>query len=131
MNRDYLGELPKNFIDEKKELLQAGITSWERVKQLTDEELLDFVQRGRATTRNLNRLRGMATLICEFDIPNELASLLLHSGLASKKAIASCTPHEIIKKAGSLERLLNTGRKPLIDLIKAKALVQQAKAGKY
>ena len=58
----------------------------------------------------------MATLICEVNLSQSEASLLLHAGVPSVQALASLTPSELIHKTGRLERQLNTGRKPYVDM---------------
>ena len=86
-----LKDLPKHFQEEQKQLLEQGITDWISLKNLKDEELFLIAQKGLATTKNLMRLRGIATLICDINISHPEAALLLHSGIASVKALASLT----------------------------------------
>ncbi len=127
MDDDKIGVLPQNFLQEKKELFSEGITTWEELMKLEDKKLFHIVQKGLSTTRNLNRLRGMARLISELRISSQEAAILMHTGIASIEALASITPEELMKQAGRLERKLKSGRKPVIDLIKANCLIQSAK----
>ena len=69
----------------------------------------------------------IAYFICSLNIePNE-AALLMHSGLTSNKAISRLSPHELLQKTGRFERILQTGRVPIIDLNKAHVLIEKAK----
>ena len=61
----------------------------------------------------------MATLICEINLSQPEAALLLHAGIPSVKVLASLTPQEVLQKTGRLERQLNTGKKSCLDLSKA------------
>ena len=96
--------------------------------QLTDNEINQITQKTFATRKNLRRLRCIAILICELEISQGEAALLMHSGVASSKALASLTPQELFNKTGRLERALKTGRKPIVDLEKAHLLIEKAKA---
>ena len=102
--------------------------SWTSIKDLKDEEINEITKSSLATCRNLKRLRCIAILICELNLSPEDGALLMHSGIASIKALASLTPQELLLKTGRLERLLNTGRKPVVDLPKAHSWIQAAKA---
>ena len=94
---------------------------------LKDEEIYLIVQESLATSRNLKRLRCIAMFICKIDISQGEASILMHSGIASIKALEVLTPQELLQKTGRLERLLGTGRTPIINLHKANLLIQKAK----
>ena len=120
-------DLPQHLQEEEKQLRLHGINNWFLVKDLQDEKLLEIAKRSRATTRNLKRIRGMATLICEINLSQSEASLLLHAGVPSIQALASLTPSELIKKTGRLERQLNIGRKPYVDIKKASNWTKNAK----
>ena len=122
--------LPSHFQEEENQLRLKGINNWLELKSLNDEELFGIVQKSRASTRNLIRLRGMATLICEINISQIEAALLLHAGIASITALASMTPSELIHKTSRLERQLRTERKPYVDLIKAQSWIKSAKKAK-
>tara|TARA_B100001250_G_C19031676_1_gene457749 strand:+ start:90 stop:326 length:237 start_codon:yes stop_codon:yes gene_type:complete len=73
------------------------------------------------------RLRCIAYFICTLGIELNEAALLMHSGMISSESIARLTPQELVKKTGRFERILNTGRIPLIDLTKAHFLIEKAK----
>ena len=83
-----LGTLPQSFRDEQRELGQAGIHTWGALQQLSDQQLSQLCRSGRASARNLKRLRGMADLVCCLDLPPEDAALLMHAGIATVAALA-------------------------------------------
>ena len=123
-----LNHPPKHFEKEIKVLNSIGIDSWKRLKDLTDINLYKLVSRYNCSVNNLKKLRGVASLICELNIPQEEAALLIHSGIGSCSALAKYTPHELVNRAGRLERKLMTGRDPLINLRKASQLIDKAKS---
>ena len=126
-HKDPFINLPKNFNEEKKILLSLGINSWTNLKDITNNNIFAITRNSLANERNLKRLRCIAMFICELDVSQQEAAILMHSGISSIKALASLTPQELFTKTGRLERLLNTGRKPALDLKKANFLIQAAK----
>ncbi len=119
--------MPKSFYQEEKILMKNNIKTWNSLLSISDEEIHKMIYRSLGSVRNLKRLRCMAYFICTLDIePNE-AALLMHSGLISNKAISRLSPQELVKKTGRFERILQTGRIPLIDLNKANLLIEKAK----
>ena len=127
-NKSFFANLPRNFHAEANSLRLKGIKSWTSLKDLKNEEINEITRSSLASSRNLKRLRCIANLICELNVSPEDAALLMHSGIASIKALASLTPQELLLKTGRLERLLRTGRKPVVDLKKANSWIQIAKA---
>ena len=121
-----LENLPKHLREEIKQLQGRGINDWLSLKALKDKELFALGRKSLATTRNLKLLRGMATLICQINVSESEAALLLHAGISSIEALTSLTPSELVNKVGRLERQLNTGRKPYVDLRVAKSWIQSA-----
>ena len=124
--RDFEG-LSKNFQDEVRQLKSKGFNNWGSLENLQDKELHRIAQNSRATTRNLIILRGMATFICQINLSQSEAALLLHAGIASLNSLSSLTPSEVIKRTGRLERQLNLGRKPYVDLRIAREWIENAK----
>ncbi len=122
-----LNKLPKNLRDEEKKLRQKGISTWEEIKNLDDEEINVLAENSLCTVQNFNRLRGMASIICEIQISQKDAALLMHSGVASLKALAGLTPEQLVRQTGRLERQLISGNKPSLELAEAHYLIQQAK----
>ena len=122
-----LKDLPKHFQEELKQLQEKGIDNWYLLKKLNDSDLFLLTQKSLATTRNLRFLRGMASLICEINLSQSEAALLLHSGVPSVEVLASLTPSEVIHKIERLERQLKTGRKTYVDLKTASNWIESAK----
>ncbi len=122
-----LKDLPKHFQEEEKQLHAYGIFDWNSLKNLKDEDLFLITQRSLATSKNLFRLRGMATLIGELNLSQAEAALLLHSGIPSAKALASLTPLEVIKKTSRFTRQLYRENGNLINLVKVNSWIKNAK----
>ena len=120
-------ELPQSFRREHQELLRAGITTWPAVQAIDELQLSRLASSGLASARNLKRLRGIATLVCALDLPPQDAALLMHAGIASISALASCTPERLMRQTGRLERSLGTRRQAVVDLNVARDWIQRAK----
>ena len=126
-NKLFLKNIPKSFYQEEKILLSYDIKTWDTLSSITDEEINNMINGSLGSVRNLKRLKCIAYFICSLNIePNE-AALLMHSGLTSNKAISRLSPHELLQKTGRFERILQTGRVPIIDLNKAHVLIEKAK----
>ncbi len=119
--------LSSNFRQEQNTLLSMGLGTWNVVAALRDEELNSIVKKSHSTLSNLKRIRGIARLVCELDIESFEASLLLHAGISSVKSLSLLNPEDLIRQTGRLERILNTRRAPLLDLARAKYLINKAK----
>tara|TARA_B100000965_G_scaffold370890_1_gene359367 strand:- start:202 stop:597 length:396 start_codon:yes stop_codon:yes gene_type:complete len=126
-NKLFFKNIPKSFYQEKKILLSNNINSWESLLSITDEQINKMIYGSLGSVRNIKRLRCIAYFICTLNIELNEASLLMHSGLISNKAISRLSPQELVQKTGRFERILKTGRIPLIDLKKAHALIEKAK----
>tara|TARA_B100001113_G_scaffold342051_1_gene327828 strand:- start:498 stop:908 length:411 start_codon:yes stop_codon:yes gene_type:complete len=126
-NKLFLKNIPKSFYQEEKILLSNNINSWESLLSITDEQINKMIYGSLGSVRNIKRLRCIAYFICTLNIELNEASLLMHSGLISNKAISRLSPQELVQKTGRFERILKTGRIPLIDLKKAHALIEKAK----
>jgi len=126
-NRLLLKNIPKSFYQEEKILLSNNIKTWDSLLTITDEEINKMIYGSLGSVRNLKRLKCIAYFICTLNIELNEASLLMHSGLSSNKAISRLSPQELVQKTGRFERFLKTGRIPLIDLKKAHVLIEKAK----
>ena len=122
-----LADLPQSFRHERSELLEAGIDSWASIRNLDDQGLSRLARSGRASARNLHRLRGIAVLVCELDIAPQDAALLMHAGIATTQALAGCTPERLVRQTGRLERNLGTGRPAVVDLRTAGMWIRRAR----
>ena len=126
-NQLFLKNIPKNFYQEEKILISHNITTWDSLSSITEEEINRMINGSLGSVRNLKRLKCIAYFICTLNIELNEAALLMHSGLISNKAISRLSPQELVQKTGRFERILQTGRIPLIDLNKAHILIEKAK----
>ena len=94
---------------------------------MTDEEINKMIYGSLGSVRNLKKLKCIAYFICTLEIELNEAALLMNSGFISNKAISRLSPQELVQKTGRFERILKTGRIPLIDLKKAHFLIEKAK----
>ena len=120
-------DLPQSFRREKQELEEAGINDWLNLRDLNEAELSRLARSGRASPRNLKRLRAIAGLVCDLDLAPPDAALLMHAGIASRAALAATTPERVVQQTGRLERSLGTGRPAVVDLATARRWVQRAR----
>ena len=126
-NKLFIKNIPKSFYQEEKILISNNINTWDSLSSLTDKEIHKMINGSLGSIRNLQRLKYIAYFICTLDIGLNEAALLMHSGLISNKAISRLSPQELVQKTGRFERILQTGRIPIIDLKKAHVLIEKAK----
>ena len=126
-NKLFLKNIPKTFYQEEKILLSYDIKTWDTLSSITDEEINNMISGRLGSVRNLKRLKCIEYFICSLNIELNEAALLMHSRLTSNKAISRLSPHELLQKTGRFERILQTGRVPIIDLNKAHVLIEKAK----
>ena len=126
-NKLLLNNIPKNFYQEEKILLSNKIKTWDSLLSISEKQIHKMVYGTLGSVRNLQRLKCIAYFICTLDVEINEAALLMHSGFISNKAISRLSPQELVQKTGRFERFLQTGRIPLIDLNKAKFLIEKAK----
>ncbi len=120
-------DLPKSFRHEQRVLNSYGINNWNNLVSLSDQEIIKMAKGTLCSSKNLYRIRCIARFVCELDIDPGEAGLLMHSGLASVEALAYLTPEELFKRTGRLERILRTGREPIVNLEKASFWIKKAK----
>jgi len=126
-NKLNLRNIPKSFYQEEKILRSNNIKTWDSLLSITDEEINKMIHGSLGSVRNLKRLKCIAYFICTLNIELNEAALLMHSGLISNKALSRLSPQELVQRTGRFERILQTGRIPLIDLQKAHVLIEKAK----
>ena len=119
--------LPNNFKEEERVLCNKGIKTWIQLRRLTNQDINELIKASKCTYKNLNNLRAIGTLICDINLSQKEASLLIHSGIASVKALANSTPNEIIRKIEKLERLLKIDNSSKIKISLAKEWINKAK----
>ena len=122
-----MNDLPQSFRHEQADLAAAGIDTWSDLRDLSDLELSRLVRTGRSSARNLHRLRGMAVLVCDLELAPQDAALLMHAGIASASALATCTPERLVRQTGRLERSLGSGRRAVVDLRVAQNWIRRAR----
>ena len=122
-----LRDLPQSFRREQEELKAAGLEHWEELRDLSDIGLSRLCRSGRASARNLKRLRAIAGLVCDLDLAPQDAALLMHAGIASRAALAGSTPERLVQQTGRLERSLGTGRPAVVDLPTARRWIERAR----
>ena len=122
-----LRDLPQSFRREQEELEAAGLEHWEELRDLSDIGLSRLCRSGRASARNLKRLRAIAGLVCDLDLAPQDAALLMHAGIASRAALAGSTPERLVQQTGRLERSLGTGRQAVVDLTTARRWIERAR----
>ena len=122
-----LRDLPQSFRREQQELEAAGLEHWEELRDLSDIGLSRLCRSGRASVRNLKRLRAIAGLVCDLDLAPQDAALLMHAGIASRAALAGSTPERLVQQTGRLERSLGTGRSAVVDLPTARRWIERAR----
>ena len=120
-------DLPQSFRREQQELEAAGLVQWEQLRDLSDIGMSRLCRSGRASSRNLKRLRAIAALVCDLDLAPQDAALLMHAGIASRGALAGSTPERIVQQTGRLERSLGTGRPAVVDLPTARRWIERAR----
>ena len=120
-------DLPQSFRREQQELEAAGLVEWEQLRDLSDTGMSRLCRSGRASSRNLKRLRAIAALVCDLDLAPQDAALLMHAGIASRAALAGSTPERIVQQTGRLERSLGTGRPAVVDLPTARRWIERAR----
>ncbi|MEC7896869.1 MAG: DUF4332 domain-containing protein [Cyanobacteriota bacterium] len=123
---EQLHDLPQNLRYERDALQAAGLTTWGQVRELDEVRISRLAASGRATARNLKRVKGMADLVCALDLAPADAALLMHAGLASVAAIAGSSPQDVVNRTGRLERQLRSGRPPVVDLAVARRWIRLA-----
>ena len=126
--KQILEDLPEHFKKEKAALYSFNICSWNQLQQLTDKQLMQVMKEGLLSKNNLEKLRNIANLICELNIPLNEAFILIHSGISSINAISRCSPQELTSRTGRLERQLGTTRETIFSLKKANSLILLAKS---
>ena len=124
---DQLHELPQNLRHERDALQDAGLKTWGQIRQLDEIRISRLAASGRASARNLKRLRGMADLVCGLGLPPQDAALLMHAGIATRAALAACSPERLVRQTGRLERSLGTKRPAVVDLRVASDWIQRAR----
>ena len=106
-SKTFLDFLPNNFRHEKSFFVQNNITEFEKLSNLSDQDI-NVIQRKSSlcTLNNLKKIRAIAIFKKEIGISPPQAYLLLHCGISSIKSLSISTPYDLERKIGRLERTL-------------------------
>ena len=106
-SKTFLDFLPINFRHEKSFFIQNNLTDFEKLSDLSDEDI-NQIQRKSSLCRlnNLKKIRAIAIFKKEIGISPPQAYLLLHCGISSIKSLSRSTPYELERKIARLERTL-------------------------
>ncbi len=120
--------LPINFRHEKIYILENNLDSWEKLKNLSDKDIIKIISKCSLCTQSrLKKIKAIANFIFYLNLTPQEAYLLLHCGVSSFKALSSLTPHDLKQKIGRLERSFNIKMKDPTNLIKLKRWIKEAK----
>ena len=104
--------LPVNFRHEKEFLKNKNLNNWESIHKLSDAQISHFLQqKSLCTESRLKKIRAIASFIIELNLTPHQAYLLLHSGIASLKALSTLNPYSLAQKIGRLERKMRVRTK--------------------
>tara|TARA_B100001250_G_scaffold12481_1_gene10883 strand:+ start:171 stop:566 length:396 start_codon:yes stop_codon:yes gene_type:complete len=126
-NNKEFNKLTASFKKEETLLRKKGINTWNKIKALTDRDVFELVEEGCGSIRNFRCLRCIATFICDLDLQQDEAALLMHSGIPSVKALANSYPEAIHTKVTRLETILGTSETPKTNLKKIIQWINKAK----
>ena len=105
--KTFLDILPTNFRHEKSFFVQNNLTDFEKLSNLSDQEINEIQKKSSlCTLNNLKKIRAIAIFKKEIGISPPQAYLLLHCGISSTKSLSQSTPYELERKIGRLERSL-------------------------
>ena len=105
--KKFLDFLPINFRHEKIFFIQHNLTEFEKLSNLSDQDISEIQRKSSlCTLNNLKKIRAIAIFKKEIGISPPQAYLLLHCGISSIKSLSQSTPYELERKIGRLERTL-------------------------
>ncbi len=103
----FLDFLPNNFRHEKNFFIQQNLTDFEKLSNLSDQDINEIQRKSSLCTyNNLKKIRAIAIFKKDIGISPPQAYLLLHCGISSIKSLSLSTPYELERKIGRLERTL-------------------------
>ena len=106
-SKTFLDILPNNFRHEKSFFVQNNITEFEKLSNLSDQDINEIQRKSSlCTLNNLKKIRAIAIFKKEIGISPPQAYLLLHCGISSIKSLSISTPYDLERKIGRLERTL-------------------------
>ena len=127
-SKNFLDFLPTNFRHEKSFFIQNNLTDFEKLSNLSDYDINEIQKKSPlCTLNNLKKIRAIAIFKKEIAISPSKGYLLLHCGIGSIKSLSQCTPYELERKIGRLERSLRVKTETDITFALLKKWIKRAK----
>ena len=127
-SENFLDFLPTNFRHEKSFFIQNNLTDFIKLSNLSDFDINEIQRKSPlCTLNNLKKIRAIAIFKKEIAISPPKAYLLLHCGIGSIKSLSLCTPYELERKIGRLERSLRVKTEADITFALLKKWIKRAK----
>ena len=127
-SKTFLDFLPTNFRHEKSFFTQNNLTDFEKLSNLSDQDINQIQRKSPlCTLNNLKKIRAIAIFKKEISISPPEAYILLHCGIGSIKSLSVSTPYEIERKIGRLERSLKVKTRTAITFSHLKEWIKRAK----
>ena len=127
-SENFLDFLPTNFRHEKSFFIQNNLTDFVKLSNLSDLDINEIQRKSPlCTLNNLKKIRAIAIFKKEIAISPPKAYLLLHCGIGSIKSLSLCTPYELERKIGRLERSLSVKTEADITFALLKKWIKRAK----
>ena len=127
-SKSFLEFLPINFRHEKSFLIENKLLDFNKLSNLSDEEINKILRDyPLCTLNNLKKIRAIAIFNKEISISPHEAYLLLHCGVGSIKTLSRLTAHELKQKIGRLERSLRVKSEASITLPVLKGWIEKSK----
>ena len=127
-SKNFLDFLPTNFRHEKSFFIQNNLTDFKKLSNLSDLDINEIQRKSPlCTLNNLKKIRAIAIFQKEIEISPPKANLLLHCGIGSIKSLSLCTPYELERKIGRLERSLRVKTQADITFALLKKWIKKAK----
>ena len=127
-SKNFLDFLPTSYRHEKSFFIQNNLTNFEKLSNLSDLDINEIQRKSPlCTLNNLKKIRAIAIFKKEIAISPPKAYLLLHCGIGSIKSLSLCTPYELERKIGRLERSLRVKTEADITFALLKKWIKRAK----
>ena len=127
-SKTFLDFLPTNFRHEKSFFIQSNLTDFEELSNISDSDINEIQRKSQlCTLNNLKKIRAIAIFKKEIAISPSKGYLLLHCGIGSIKSLSQCTPYELERKIGRLERSLRVKTETDITFALLKKWIKRAK----
>ena len=127
-SENFLDFLPTNFRHEKSFFIKNNLNDFVKLSNLSDLDINEIQRKSPlCTLNNLKKIRAIAIFKKEIAISPPKAYLLLHCGIGSIKSLSLCTPYELERKIGRLERSLRVKTEADITFALLKKWIKRAK----